>query len=202
MKRELRVEPEGDGYNIIDQADGSVIDWIHGPRADNHREGDTITYVIITERPEQWHEDMRWMATTGQRVWQVSGLNEGRIGAIAGQARSRRADRYFAKNIADAAAAGRELTDDDFEILIDNEGPLVLWDGETTPDWFSAGQAEGRIAPDAGLADLIENIAVTCREAGWEVDHHVHPSKPDGAILGLAKGWDRVSLEIHHTERA
>ncbi len=136
MNRKLRAVDDGDGYRIVDEADGSTVDWINRPRVSDRQEGDTDSYVVIAERPDQWSEDMRWMVTPGQRVRQSGGLNEGRIGTITGQARSRKADRMFGANIASAARNNRPLTDEDFEILIDNEGPLITFDGETAPEWF------------------------------------------------------------------
>jgi len=141
VKRQLRVVEDGDGFRIVDQADGATVDWVAKPVHHATPPGPEVTYVIIEEKPEAWTDDMRWIITKGQRVEQTSGLNQGRRGTNVGQGRSRRANRVFARNLAAAASIpGRELGDDDFECLIDNEGPLVVWDGETEPDWMP-GQA-------------------------------------------------------------
>ncbi len=107
------------------------------------RDGDTNEYVRITEYPEHMPVENRWAVTTGTRVCQTYGLNEGRIGTIVGQARSRKADRIFGENIARASSEGREVCDDDFEILIDNEGALVEFDDEPGVIHWFPGQSFG-----------------------------------------------------------
>ena len=140
MNRKLRVTEDGDGFSIIDQADGQAVDWIARPVTHATPPGPEFSYVLIAERPENWSENTRWMVTKGTRVRQTSGLNEGRVGTITGQGRSRRANRLFARSLAQAANVGRDLDDDDFEMLIDNEGPVVRWDDDGSTDWLP-GQA-------------------------------------------------------------
>lgn len=136
MNRKLRAVPDGHGYAIVDQADGKTVDWINGPRAGHFHEGDTDSYVIIGERPSEWPEDMRWMVTRGQRVRQTGGIREGRTGTIIGQARSRKADRLFSRAIEKSSIVDRDLTDEDFEMLIDDEGPLIRFDDADGVGWF------------------------------------------------------------------
>lgn len=152
MNRKLRAEDAGDGgFNIIDQADGAVVDWIAKPASvPSSWPGQNDAYIKITEKPEQWSADMRWIVTTGTRIIQTSGLGEGRIGTIRGQGRSRKANRLFARSLRHAAVTGRDLDDADFETLIDGEGPLVEWDDAPGVwDWFP-GQASGLLAPLEG----------------------------------------------------
>lgn len=149
MNRKLRVEDDNaGGFKVIDEADGAVVDWIAKPVTHATPPGPEVTYVTIEEKPEAWPEDMRWIVTTGQRVVQTGGLGEGRTGTIRGQARSRKANRIYARNLSAAASIpGRNLTDADFEILIDNEGPLIEWDDAPGQlDWFP-GQAGGMLRP-------------------------------------------------------
>lgn len=144
MRHTYTAVPEGDGYNVVDET-GEVSDWIPGPRTGRSHKDDTNEYVILTEKPEQWPPDMLWVITNGTRVRQAHGIHEGRVGTIVGQARSRKADRIFAAAVAEAASKGVPLSGDAFEILIDNEGPVVQWD-DGPLDWFP-GQALGSLEP-------------------------------------------------------
>jgi hypothetical protein len=121
---------------------GRICDRISAP-VNGNRDGDTDEYVRISEHPEYFPEDMRWSVTTGTRVRQTYGLREGRTGTIVGQARSRKADRIFAENIARAVSGGRELSADDFEILIDSEGALIEFDDDPGAVHWYPGQSFG-----------------------------------------------------------
>lgn len=109
---------------------------------------DTDQYVVIEPSPDAYPIEMRWIATPGTPVRINYGLRTGATGIIVGEARSRRAHRVFCENRDRAIAERRPMTDDDYGILIDNEGPLVLMDNpddafdrqSTGLDWFP-GQA-------------------------------------------------------------
>lgn len=128
---------------VIEKGTGKVVDRISAPVLHQQREGDADEYVVITEYPEYMCPDMRWSVTNGTRVRQTYGLNEGRIGTIVGQARSRKANRIFAECMARAKSEERELTGDDFEILIDNEGALIEFDNEPGVKHWFPGQSFG-----------------------------------------------------------
>jgi hypothetical protein len=112
------------------------------------------------------------MPRRGQRVkvngshagMEARGLEDGHEGIVVGHARGRRAHRHFVKNVVAASKAGRPVSGDDYEPLIDNEGPLVQWDGKENedPDWFP-GQAEGIIAVTKPFD--IEAVAEIVRQA-------------------------------------
>ena len=98
---------------------------------------DTNEYVVINTDPGSWPEDMRWVAVPGTRVRVKSGMDYGSLGTIVGHARSRKADRIFDQNRITAVAQKRPMLSADYEILIDNEGPLVDFDEqEDRPAWF------------------------------------------------------------------
>lgn len=128
---------------VIEKETGKVRDRISAPVLEGNREGDTHEYVLITEHPEYMYPDMRWSVTNGTRVQQTYGLREGRIGTIVGQARSRGANRHFAESMARAKSEERELTADDFEVLIDNEGALIEFDDEPGVKHWFPGQSFG-----------------------------------------------------------
>jgi len=132
--RTYKVTEQDGGLVVTDARNGEVCDWISLPSTGNP--GDTDSYVVVTERPEAWSVDMRWMVTIGQPVRQTSGLEAGRVGTIVGQGRSRKADRQYAANLQAAKDAGRDLEDIDFEVLIDNEGPLIRFEGQDELEWF------------------------------------------------------------------
>ena len=67
------------------------------------------------------------------------GLPSGTLGTVTGWGRSHSAHKQFTDTSVRAETEGRDLTDDDFECLIDNEGPAVKWDNGIE-DWFP-GQA-------------------------------------------------------------
>lgn len=100
-------------------------------------------YVRI--EPE-WREDAQNPYRIGTRVRIRDGhFAEGLRGTVVGWGRSTKADHRFAVIIAEAKDGGRELTSDDHECLIDEEGPVVDFDnGET--DWFP-GQAITAVEP-------------------------------------------------------
>lgn len=103
--------------------------------------GDNITYVTIPFPDDKDARDVFGaLIVQGTRVRQVYGLSVGRKGSIAGYARGKHADSQFRENQSNAILAGRDLTNDDYDPLIDAEGPLVKWDGENQLDWFP-GQA-------------------------------------------------------------
>jgi len=109
-------------------------------------------YVMIT--PDDETLDCEPLARIGTRVSQVAGLKAGRMGVTVGWARGVLAHRLFT-NAKDAAkAAGRELSANDYEILIDNEGPLVLWDGEVEIDWFP-GQSMGLLDAISPASEVV-----------------------------------------------
>ena len=104
---------------------------------------DTDSYVVIEVDAGSYPKDMRWVATLGARVRVREGLlREGAEGVIVGHGRSRKADRIFKQTALNALEAGREVHGADYEILIDNEGALVLFDGDEEPEWYP-GQAGG-----------------------------------------------------------
>lgn len=104
---------------------------------------DTDSYVVIDVDQGSFSPELRWQATYGARVRIREGLlREGAEGVIVGNARSGKADRIFKANIVKAITEKREAHGDDYAILIDNEGPLVLFDGDREPEWYP-GQAVG-----------------------------------------------------------
>ncbi len=104
---------------------------------------DTDGMAYVPYSPDA--EDVEFSAMpVGQRVRVRPGmLRAGRKGTVICWGRGTRADEQFRQNQASAKAEGRELTDDDYEPLIDCEGPVVAFDdGET--HWFP-GQGMGAI---------------------------------------------------------
>ncbi len=86
---------------------------------------------------------------------------EGRTGTVVKWARSVRAHGIFVAICAGARAANRELVSDDYECLIDSEGPVVQWDQQLEGDddcWFP-GQSSAILDP-ISLADGV----------GWGVE--------------------------------
>jgi len=73
---------------------------------------------------------------------EAEGLEDGHLGTVTGYGRGARADELFKENQYSALLAGRELTAEDYEPLIDSEGPVIRWDGKTEDDWIP-GQAMG-----------------------------------------------------------
>lgn len=84
-------------------------------------------------------------------------VDEEAIGIVVGHARSNYAHRQFTENKERARAAGRELTADDHEVLIDNEGPVVLWPNGKE-DWFP-GQSMGCIVLVKALPTWTQELA-------------------------------------------
>ena len=83
---------------------------------------------------------------------EAEGLPEGTRGTVVKHGRGKRADLLFRANEARAKAAERELTAEDYEPLIDSEGPVVRFDNGTE-HWFP-GQSGGaiRLIKDSGPA--------------------------------------------------
>lgn len=92
-------------------------------------------YIVIDLDPQAHPSD--W--APGAQVRQVYGLAVNRTGQIVAWGRASKAHRKFLANKAAAEEAQRELGNDDYEPLIDNEGPVVLF-GDGKQEWFP-GQA-------------------------------------------------------------
>lgn len=98
-------------------------------------------------------------------VWpglvQEYNLVSGSLGTVVCQGRSRASAQQFRINRARAQAAGAELTADDYDCLIDGEGPVVEFDnGEMV--WFP-GQSMTAIEParsEGGPLELVVNIGL------------------------------------------
>jgi hypothetical protein len=104
---------------------------------------DSEQYVVIDSDPGSYPPDMRWEATPGTLVRQDYGTDKGRTGIIVGHARGRKAHRLFNKNRARAVQERQPMTADDYEILIDNEGPLIVFDNAPTEVHWFPGQSFG-----------------------------------------------------------
>jgi len=71
------------------------------------------------------------------------GLYEGTIGDVIASGRGTKASDRFTRNWKGAILAGRELTPEDYEPLIDSEGPVVRWPNGLV-EWYP-GQGMGAI---------------------------------------------------------
>ena len=101
----------------------------------------TSAYVLIPPTLENYPPDLLWLVTPGVRIRLNQGIQKGEEGWIVGHGRSRRAQREFVKNYRQAVEDRRTLTDQDYECLIEAEGPLVLLDGARIPDWYPGNAA-------------------------------------------------------------
>lgn len=108
---------------------------IPDPDASEFPEGVTYPYPTGT----------RVKAAEGFLGMSIKGIPGDTLGTVTGHGRSPRADAKFAIRKRLAEKAGRELTDEDYECLIDNEGPTVRFDNGKE-DWFP-GQAIVAIEP-------------------------------------------------------
>lgn len=59
-----------------------------------------------------------------------------RCGSVVKYARSKRADDIFSAIKGQALLDQRALVSDDYECLIENEGPVVCWDDDGSESWF------------------------------------------------------------------
>lgn len=115
---------------------------------------DEPRYISIPDPDaSEFPEGATYPYMTGARVKAVHGfpgmvdrgIPAGTLGTVTGHGRSPQADAKFAIRKRLAAKAGRDLSDGDYEILIDEEGPTVRFDNGKE-DWFP-GQAITAIEP-------------------------------------------------------
>lgn len=121
--------------------------------------GDNPTYIPITPTAELLAADR--YARPGTRVRIAWGLNEGDEGTVTGYARGQKAHAQFEANKEAAHDSGRNLVSDDYECLIDGEGPLVTMD-DGRIEWFP-GQAEGvlELVPDDQITIRLKASSLT-----------------------------------------
>lgn len=148
------------------------------------------------------------MPRRGQRVrvrgsWagmEARGLHDGHGGTVVGHARGKEADRKFHENKDAALRAGRGLTGDDYEPLIDSEGPLVHWDGDEQPDWVP-GQAMAVLAyEDYGVQSVAAAVESFVRnQLGAEVSMFEPEPNGNGWIIGAKMGEMPLIITVNET---
>ncbi len=112
---------------------------VHGqlpPNDRDHRTADEIGRYPAREWLEiPAHDDEYNPFPVGQAVQVRYGTRAGWSGTVARWGRGKDANDRFRENESSALLAGRKLTGDDYECLIDAEGPVVRW-SDHTETWY------------------------------------------------------------------
>lgn len=132
-------------------------------------------YVLI--EPDKGDQEYWPWAMRGKRVRQTGGIRAGRVGFVAGWARSARADRHWK---AEHGKPVKCVYGESCDALVDNEGPVINWDGGPAMDWFP-GQSMGILEPEPSVPEGA--TLLTADQAVEAIVQGDHPEAESGGVV-------------------
>jgi hypothetical protein len=129
------------------------------------------------------------------------GIDAGTGGLMVAAGRSTRSHERFAEISRQAQADGRELAGDDYECLIDEEGPVVLFDGHDEPLWLPGQANFTDMEPvEEGSAEVIRRIPVDNPDTD-KLAKALKVVSPAGVLVTVAvEGREYAIAEVRYEE--